>query len=104
MKDLGRSPTGEGHPLASGVAGYLTTRTRGKTPSGLLISAAATLILGATSSGSAPLTLAQAQALGLQNHPGILASDLRDRANEPVVGEARAAYLPTFGGGIAGNA
>ena len=58
---------------------------------------AATLILGASAQSPAPLTLAQAEVLGLQNHPRILAADLLDRADEAVVGEARAAYLPTIG-------
>ncbi len=99
MKDLGHSPTGEGHQWLTGTTAHLGA---GPLVRIILASAGTVLILGATPQGPAPLTLAQAEALGLQNHPRILSAELLERADEAVVGEARAGFLPSISAAVTG--
>lgn len=50
-----------------------------------------------------PLTLQQAQALALKNHPQVLASQYNMLASYQVIREQRAAYFPTIAGEIDGS-
>ncbi len=53
---------------------------------------------------TASLTLAQAKALALQNHPRIASADLRTRASNELTREAQSAYYPTVAGNLTGAA
>ncbi|MBV8938464.1 MAG: TolC family protein, partial [Alphaproteobacteria bacterium] len=59
-----------------------------------LISTAAAARAAVDTAIPAALTLAEAQAIALKQHPGILSSDYRLSASEQAVKEARANYFP----------
>lgn len=50
-----------------------------------------------------PLTLAQAEALALKNHPRVASAGLNAQAARKVVNEARSAYLPTIAANLTGT-
>jgi outer membrane protein len=52
---------------------------------------------------SSALSLAQAKALALQNHPSIASADLRAQASTELTREARSAYYPTVAGNLTGT-
>ena len=69
---------------------------------GLLILAAACAT--AQAPGAAPqLTLKDAAALALKNHPQVQAAQLNYRASQQAVTEARSAYYPTVAGDVTGS-
>lgn len=57
----------------------------------------------ATPAPTTPLTLAQAEAMALKNHPQIAAAQNSAAAAEQGITEARAAYYPTIDGEITGS-
>jgi outer membrane protein len=70
--------------------------------SGLLILAAACAT--AQAPGAAPqLTLKDAEALALKNHPQVQAAQLNYQASQQAVTEARSAYYPAIGGDVTGS-
>lgn len=66
--------------------------------SGLLWGEAAAATLPADESTARPLTLKEAQAIALKQHPEIVSSDYRVRASKESVTEARANYYPQANG------
>ncbi|HEX4166579.1 MAG TPA: TolC family protein [Bryobacteraceae bacterium] len=69
----------------------------------LLLAAAATAISLAAQSVNPPLTLAEARALALKNHPQVLASQALTSRADQLTREARSAYYPTVNGDITGS-
>jgi outer membrane protein len=70
--------------------------------SGLLILAAACAT--AQAPGVAPrLTLKDAEALAIKNHPQVQAAELNYRASQQAVTETRSAYYPAIGGDVTGS-
>jgi outer membrane protein len=68
----------------------------------LLILAAAYAV--AQSPGAAPpLTLKDAEALAIKNHPQVQAAQLNYQASQQAVTETRSAYYPTIGGDVTGS-
>src|ERR1022692_3780486 len=50
-----------------------------------------------------PLTLQDAEALAIKNHPQVQAAQLNYQASQQAVAEARSAYFPTLQGDITGS-
>jgi outer membrane protein len=57
-------------------------------------------LLAQTTPASQPLTLQDAEALAIKNHPQVQAAQLNYEASQKAVAEARAAYLPTIEGDV----
>src|SRR5580704_9101234 len=55
---------------------------------------------GQTAPATAPLTLKEAEALAIKNHPQVQAAQLNYQASQQAVGEARSAYFPSLQGDI----
>ena len=70
-------------------------------PSLVLILAAATLALAQTP--PQPLTLHDAEALAIKNHPQVQAAQLDYQASQQDIAEARSAYFPTLQGDLTGS-
>lgn len=70
-------------------------------PSLVLILAAASLALAQTPPPS--LTLHDAEALAIKNHPQVQAAQLNYQASQQAIAEARAAYYPTLQGDVTGS-
>jgi outer membrane protein len=68
-----------------------------------LVAQACCSMFAQTTPVPAPLTLQDAEALAIKNHPQVQAAQLNYRASEQAVSEARAAYLPTIQGDITGS-
>jgi outer membrane protein len=62
------------------------------------------IVAGQTVQNRTPLSLSQAEAIALRNHPRIASADLRARASTELVDEARAAYYPTIAGNFTATA
>jgi len=62
-----------------------------------------TLALSANVLAQTPLTLQDAEALAIKNHPQVQAAQLNYQASQQGVTEARAAYYPTLEGDITGS-
>jgi outer membrane protein len=58
---------------------------------------------GQTAPATAPLTLKEAEALAIKNHPQVQAAQLNYQASQQAVTEARAAYFPTLEGDVTGS-
>jgi len=56
-----------------------------------------------TPSAPPPLTLKDAEAMALKNHPQVQAAQLDYQASQQAIAEARAAYLPTLEGDVTGS-
>jgi outer membrane protein len=63
----------------------------------------ALLVAAQTAPPPAPLTLQDAEALALKNHPQVQAAQLNYQASRQGVAEARAAYYPTLAGDVTGS-
>jgi outer membrane protein len=68
----------------------------------LLITAATTAILDGQATTSPQLSLTEARAIALKNHPQVLASQAMYLRADQVTRETRSAYLPTLNGDITG--
>ncbi|HXM41118.1 MAG TPA: TolC family protein [Bryobacteraceae bacterium] len=73
-----------------------------------LVHALGTLVLAAPCFGQTPatplsLTLQDAEALAIKNHPQVQAAQLNYQASQQAVTEARAAYYPTLEGDVTGS-
>jgi outer membrane protein len=69
----------------------------------LLAQALAGVLLAQTSPIPPPLTLQDAEALAIKNHPQVQAAQLNYQASQQAVAEARAAYFPTLEGDVTGS-
>jgi len=58
---------------------------------------------GQTNPPTAQLTLQDAEAVAIKNHPQVQAAQLNYQASEQAVNEARAAYFPTITGDVTGS-
>jgi outer membrane protein len=70
----------------------------------LILALAAPILAGAcfgqTTPAASPLTLKEAEALAIKNHPQVQAAQLNYQASQQAVTEARAAYFPTLEGDV----
>jgi outer membrane protein len=60
-------------------------------------------LLAQTAPAPPPLTLQDAEALAIKNHPQVQAAQLNYQASQQGVAEARAAYFPTLNGDVTGS-
>jgi outer membrane protein len=65
--------------------------------------AAACAVLAQTPPAPPPLTLQDAEALAIKNHPQVQAAQLNYQASQQAIAEARSAYFPTLEGDITGS-
>jgi outer membrane protein len=59
--------------------------------------------LAQTTGGPPPLTLKDAEALAIKNHPQVQAAQLNYQASQQAVTESRSAYYPAIGGDVTGS-
>jgi outer membrane protein len=69
----------------------------------ILAGAAGPDALAQTTAAPQPLTLKDAEALAIKNHPQVQAAQLNYQASQQAVAETRAAYLPAIEGDVTGS-